>query len=68
MCGNVKAIVEISRDDLKEHLLEYYEPEEIENMDLDNEITEVLNAVLSNYFSDFMVYNKGSIVLTGGQE
>jgi len=61
MNGNIRAIVEVNEDDIKEYLLQFYQPEQVENMDINYGITEVLNGILSNYFSDYRVYNERSM-------
>lgn len=56
--------VKISEDSIKEALQDMagYDEEEIESMNLENEAVELINGFLSNYISDYTVYNKNSIL------
>ena len=55
--------VKVSEDDVKEVLQnEGFSEEEIENMNLENEAVELIDGFLSNYISDYTVYNKNSIL------
>lgn len=54
--------VKLSEDSLKEYLLNYYDEEDIENMDLQNEATEAINGILSNEFSDYFCIDKNTLV------
>lgn len=56
--------VKVSEDDIKEALQREggYDEEEIENMNLEDEAVELINGLLSNYISDYTVYNKNSIL------
>ena len=45
--------VKLGQDDLKEYLQNFCDEEAIENMDLQNEATEVINGILNDHFSDF---------------
>lgn len=56
--------VKVSEDDIKEALQREggYDEEEIENMNLEDEAVELINGFLSNYISDYTVYNKNSIL------
>ena len=56
--------VKISEDSIKEALQDIagFSEEEIENMNLEDEAVELINGFLSNYISDYTVYNKNSIL------
>lgn len=56
--------VKVSEDSIKEALqnIAGYDEEEIENMNLENEAVELIDGFLSNYISDYTVYNKNSIL------
>lgn len=62
--------VKVSEDDVKEALqnIAGYDEEEIENMNLENEAVELINGFLSNYISDYTVYNKNSILFNWDDE
>lgn len=62
--------VKISEDDVKEVLQDIagYNEEEIENMNLENEAVELIDGFLSNYISDYTVYNKNSILFNWDDE
>ena len=61
--------VKISEDDVKEVLQnEGFSEEEIENMNLENEAVELIDGFLSNYISDYTVYNKNSILFNWDDE
>ena len=62
MSDYVKMTVKISKEDLKDYLLEYLTEEEIENTNLQSEATDVINGILQDYFSDFQVYDENCIV------
>lgn len=60
--------VEVSKEEVMDFLVnEGYTLEELESMDarnvLSDEAVEMVNAYLSNYISDYSVYDKNSIVL-----
>ena len=63
MSDYVKMTVKIAKEDLKDYLLEYLTEEEIENTNLQNEATDIVNGILQDYFSDFMVYDENCIVI-----
>ena len=63
MSDYVKMTVKIAKEDLKGYLLEYLTEEEIENTNLQNEATDIVNGILQDYFSDFMVYDENCIVI-----
>lgn len=56
--------VKVSEDDVREALqsIAGYDEEEIDQMNLENEAVELINGFLSNYMSDYTVYNKNSIL------
>ena len=56
--------VKINEDSIKEALQDIagYDEEEIESMNLENEAVELIDGFLSNYISDYTVYNKNSIL------
>lgn len=56
--------VKVSEDDIREVLqsIAGYDEEEIGNMNLEDEAVELINGFLSNYISDYTVYNKNSIL------
>lgn len=58
-----ECVVKVHEDDLKEYLSEFCDEEQIKNMDLENEISEILNGILQNDFSDFFVIGKNDIYL-----
>lgn len=62
--------VKVSEDDVKETLqsIAGYDEEEIENMNLEDEAVELINGLLSNYISDYTVYNKNSILFNWDDE
>ena len=62
MSDYVKMTVKISKEDLKEYLLEYLTEEEIENTNLQSEAIDAINGILQDYFSDFQVYDENCIV------
>lgn len=61
MSDYVKMTVKIAKEDLKDYLLEYLTEEEIENTNLQNEATDIVNGILQDYFSDFMVYDENCL-------
>lgn len=62
--------VKINEDDVKAALQDIagYDEEEIESMNLENEAVELINGFLSNYISDYTVYNKNSILFNWDDE
>ena len=62
--------VKISEDSIKEALQDMagYDEEEIESMNLENEAVELIDGFLSNYISDYTVYNKNSILFNWDDE
>lgn len=56
--------VKISEDSIKEALQDIagYDEEEIDQMNLEDEAVELIDGFLSNYISDYTVYNKNSIL------
>ena len=62
--------VKVSEDDVKAALQDMagYGEEEIESMNLENEAVELIDGFLSNYMSDYTVYNKNSILLNWDDE
>ena len=62
--------VKISEDSIKEALQDIagFSEEEIENMNLEDEAVELINGFLSNYISDYTVYNKNSILFNWDDE
>ena len=58
MSDYVKMKVNIAKEDLKGYLLEYLTEEEIKNTNLQNEATDIVNGILQDYFSDFIVYDE----------
>ena len=62
---NYTAKVTISEEGLKEYLSQYYSEDELEDMDLNDELVEALNGELSNFFTDYSVVGKNSIVIEG---
>lgn len=56
--------VKISEDDVREVLqsIAGYDEEEIGNMNLENEAVKLINSFLSNYISDYTVYNENPIL------
>lgn len=56
--------VKISEDSIKEALQDMagYNEEEIDQMNLEDEAVELIDGFLSNYISDYTVYNKNSIL------
>ena len=62
--------VKINEDSIKEALQDIagYNEEEIENMNLENEAVELIDGFLSNYISDYTVYNKNSILFNWDDE
>ena len=58
MSDYVKMKVKIAKEDLKGYLLEYLTEEEIKNTNLQNEATDIVNGILQDYFSDFIVYDE----------
>lgn len=64
----LKCLVKIDSESLKEFFTEqgFYEPEEVEDWTddrLQNECTETLNGILSDFFSDYQVIDENTIVL-----
>ena len=63
----LECTVRIEEDALKEHLLDMgLDEEQINEMDeseLQNECTEAVQGILSDYFSDYYVIDSGSIVI-----
>lgn len=55
-------IVKIAKEDIAEFLTNFYDKEEIENMDLQEQGYESLNGILQDQFSDFMVIDKDTVV------
>ena len=62
--------VKVSEDSIKEALqsIAGYDEEEIESMNLENEAVELIDGFLSNYISDYTVYNKNSILFNWDDE
>ena len=54
--------VKVSENDLKEYLQSYYE-EEIEDLDLQDEATEIVREVLGNEFSDYFCIDERTLVV-----
>lgn len=55
--------VKVSENDLKEYLKSYYDEEEIEDLDLQDEATEVIKEVLGNEFSDYFCIDERTLVV-----
>lgn len=55
--------VKLNEDDLKEYLSNFYDEEDIEDMNLQDEATEAIKGVLSNEFSDFYCIDKNTLVV-----
>lgn len=55
--------VKLNEDDLKQWLQNFYDEEDIENMDLQDEATEAIRGVLSNEFSDFFCIDNRTLVV-----
>ena len=62
--------VKISEDSIKEALQDMagYNEEEIDQMNLEDEAVELIDGFLSNYISDYTVYNKNSILFNWDDE
>ena len=62
--------VKVSEDSIKAALQDIagYNEEEIENMNLEDEAVELIDGFLSNYISDYTVYNKNSILFNWDDE
>ena len=63
----LKCLVRIDADSLKEFFVEngYYDEEEVEDWTdsrLQDECTEMLNGLLSDYFNDYQVIDENTIV------
>ena len=55
--------VKLNEDDLKQWLQNFYDEEDIENMDLQDEATEAIRGVLGNEFSDFFCIDSRTLVV-----
>ena len=55
--------VKLNEDDLKQWLQNFYDEEDIEDMNLQDEATEAIKGVLSNEFSDFYCIDKNTLVV-----
>lgn len=62
----LKCQVTIDSEDLKEHLKQFYDEEEVEDWTderLQDECTDALNGILSDYFSDYQVIDENTLVI-----
>ena len=62
----LKCQVTIDSEDLKEHLKQFYDEEEVEDWTderLQDECTEALYGILSDYFSDYQVIDENTLVI-----
>ena len=61
-----KMIVLVEEDTLKNHLMEQgMSDDEVENLDMDDlqdEAREAVNGILSDWFNDYQVFDKNSII------
>ena len=55
--------VKVSENDLKEYLKSYYDEEEIEDLDLQDESTEIVREVLGHEFSDYFCIDNRTLVV-----
>ncbi len=55
--------VKLNEDDLKQWLQNFFDEEDIENMDLQDEATEAIRGVLGNEFSDFFCIDNRTLVV-----
>ena len=55
--------VKVSENDLKEYLKSYYDEEEIEDLDLQDEATEIVREVLGYEFSDYFCIDNRTLVV-----
>lgn len=62
MSDYVSLMVKLSREDVREYLTNFYDEEEIENMDIDDEAREAVHAILSDHFGDYLVIGKNTLV------
>ena len=62
--------VKINEDDVRNFLetVGGYDEEEIAELNLKDEAVEIINEILMDYFSDYAVYNKNSILLNWNDE
>lgn len=62
--------VKINEDDVRNFLetVGGYDEEEIAELNLEDEAVEIINEILMDYFSDYAVYNKNSILLNWNDE
>ena len=60
----ITLVLKIEEDDIKDHLSNYYDDDELEKINIKSEASDVVNAVLQNYFSEFMVIDENTIILT----
>lgn len=67
MSGNyLTCVVKISEESLKEHLCDYLDESEVENMstyELQAQATQAVEGVLGDFFSDYWVIDEDSIVI-----
>ena len=63
MSDYVTLMLKISKDDIMNFLLNFYSPEEIENMNIEREASEAVSGVLQNEFSDFFVIDKDTVIV-----
>jgi hypothetical protein len=62
----LKCQVAIDSEDLKEHLKQFYDEEEVEDWTderLQDECTDALNGILSDYFSGYQVIDENTLVV-----
>lgn len=56
-------MVKVHKDDVRNYLTNFYDNEDIEDMNMQDEATECVNEILQNHFSDFCVIGKNTIII-----
>lgn len=60
----ITLVLKIEEDDIKDYLSNYYDDDELEKINIKLEASDVVNAVLQDHFSDFMVIDENTMILT----
>ena len=63
MSDYITLTLKISKEDIKEFLLNFYDEEQVENMNMEREASEAVSGVLQNEFSDFFVVDRDTVIV-----
>lgn len=55
--------VKVSKEDIKSFLSNFYDEEDLEDMDVEDKAVDCVEGILSDHFSDYYVFDKNCIVL-----